>query len=134
MHLVRSGVKKTSIVDTNVLLRYLVGDDHQQQLRAKEWFKQAERGKKNLVLKPVVVAEACFVLESFYKNKRSEISEALSVLLAQKWLIVEDRVELLQLWPWYKQGLHFVDAFLLASAKEQNASILTFDLQLSKKS
>ena len=124
---------KKEILDTNVLLRFLVGDNKQQHQETERSFKEAEQHKRKIVLVPLVVAEACFVLESFYKKQRKEIAEALEVFLAQRWFEVEEREVLLSLWAWYRKGLHFVDSFLLAWAQAHKGTILTFDQSLSKK-
>lgn len=124
---------KQEVLDTNVLLRFLVGDHEKQHEVAERWFKEAEQHQRKIVVVPLVVAEACFVLESFYKKQRKEIADALEVLIAQRWLQVQEREVLLSLWPWYRQGLHFVDSFLLAWAQAHKGTILTFDQSLSKK-
>ena len=121
----------TEILDTNVLLRFLVGDNKSQQKQAQQWFTQAQKGKKKILIKPLVVAEACFVLESFYHQKREEIANAFELFLSQRWLSVPERKTLLALWPWYKKNLHFVDSFLLSWAKLNKSKILTFDKKLS---
>jgi predicted nucleic acid-binding protein len=124
--------RKPQVVDTNVILRFLVGDNKSQQRQARTWFLEAQEGKRKLVIKPLVVAETCFVLESFYRQKREEIAGAFEVFLAQRWLEVADRKTMLSLWQWYREGLHFVDSFLLAWAKENEGEILTFDRQIKK--
>lgn len=123
---------KEEVVDTNVLLRFFVGDDKSQQKQASSWFSQAQKGKRKLVIKSLVVAETCFVLESFYKKQRDEITDVFEVFLAQSWLVVEERDILLSLWDWYKNGLHFVDSYLLSWAKNKNSSIVSFDKKLTK--
>ena len=82
---------------------------------------------------PLVIAETCFVLESFYKKQRIEIAEAMEIFLAQRWLEVQEREVLLSLWPWYRKELHFVDSFLLAWAQTHTGDILTFDQSLLRK-
>lgn len=124
---------KEEIVDTNVLIRFFVGDNKLQQKQARSWFSQAQKGKRKLVIKVLVVAEACFVLESFYKKKRDDITDVLEVFLAQSWLVVEDRNILLSLWDWYNTGFHFVDSYLLSWAMNNNSSIVSFDKKLTKK-
>lgn len=121
---------KKEIVDTNVILRFLVGDDTIQQEKARELFLRAKKRERKLVIKTLVVAEVCFVLESFYKKRREEITEAFEVFLSQKWLEVEERDILLLLWSWYKKGLHFVDCYLLSWAKSNHSQIVTFDKKL----
>ena len=124
---------KKQILDTNVLLRFLVGDNERQQKEAQRWLKEAEERKRKIVVVPLVIAETCFVLESFYKKGRGEIANALEVFIAQRWLEVEEREVLLLLWSWYRQGLHFVDSFLLAWTQAHTGNILTFDQSLQKK-
>lgn len=123
---------KKEVVDTNVLIRFFVGDDKSQQKQASSWFFQAQKGKRKLVIKSLVVAETCFVLESFYKKQRREITDVFEVFLAQSWLIVEERDILLFLWGWYKKGLHFVDSYLLSWARNNNSLIVSFDKKLTK--
>ena len=120
----------TDLLDTNVILRYLVGDIKIQQEQARQWFAQAQEGKRKIVIKPIVVAEAAFVLESYYKKRRDEITDSFSVLLSQRWLMVEERDALLNMLPVYQSGKHFVDSFLTTSAKLTKAHVLTFDKKL----
>lgn len=122
------------LLDTNIILRYLVGDNAEQQNQSKEIFREAEQGKRKIYVKVLVIAEVCFVLESFYKKTKDEIANALEVFLSQKWLKVEDRPSLLTMWNWYRQNLHFVDSYLLALAKIDKFKLLTFDKELLKKS
>ncbi len=121
------------ILDTNVILRFLVGDEPEHQKSAKLWFGEAEKGRRRILILPLVVAEAVFVLESFYKKSRAEICEAMEVFLSQRWLIVEEREALLGTFKFYKQGLHFVDSHLLALARTRGGKVLTFDIKLKKK-
>ncbi|MEK7541588.1 MAG: PIN domain-containing protein [Patescibacteria group bacterium] len=122
------------ILDTNVLVRFLVGDNEAQQRRAAQWLKEAAAGRRTVIVSTLVIAEACFVLESFYKRPRGEIADALEVFLAERWLRVEDREVLLGVWPWYRRGAHFVDSFLRAKAQVEGAEILTFDKGLGRQS
>ncbi len=121
-----------NILDTNVVLRFLVGDNKEQQKQAIEWFKEAENGKREIFIPAIVVAEASFVLESFYKKNKTEIAEAMEVFLSQSWLKVENKKILTGLWAWYRLGFHFVDSFLLSCSKSDKYKILTFDQQILK--
>ncbi len=120
----------TSLLDTNVLVRFLVGDNAAQQKKAVEWFKSARDGERKIIVKPMVIAETVFVLESFYKLSREAITTALLPFLAIPVLVVEERNVLLHLWNDFLKGSHFVDAYLLASARSVNGEILTFDKDL----
>jgi len=124
------GKRIESIIDTNVILRFLVGDVPHQQEEARKIFSEAQKGTFKIHIKPLIIAEACFVLESFYKKSRDDISDAFEVFLAQKWLIVEDRNAMLSLWSHYRRGFHFVDSYILAWCTVKNAQLLTFDKDL----
>ena len=120
------------ILDTNVLLRFLVGDVPNQQKQASEWFRQSELGKIKIIIPTIVIVESCFVLETFYKKNRSEIADSLEIFISQRWLRIEEREILKKLWPYYRNKLHFVDSYLLAWQQIYYQGILTFDRQILK--
>jgi len=120
------------IIDTNIILRYLVRDVEPLYKKAVEIFKEAEKRKRKILVKPLIIAEACFVLESFYKKHSEEIADSLEVFLSQNWLKVEERDTMLNLWFWYRKNLHFVDSYLLSWAKINESKILSFDQKLIK--
>lgn len=120
------------ILDTNVIVRFLVRDDEDLYSRSVKVLKNASDKNKKLLVKSVVVAEVCYVLESFYEKNRQEIATAMESFLAQKWLDVEERDVLISIWPWYLKNLHFVDSYLIASAKTAGGKVITFDEKLAK--
>ena len=124
---------RREVLDTNVLLRFLVGDNEKQHAQAERWLKEAEIGKKKIVILPIVIAEAVFVLESFYKRSRVEIVRSLLVFISQRWLEVQDRETLSKMWSWYEQGFHFVDTILLAWSQVNEGAVLTFDAGIRQK-
>lgn len=122
-----------SILDTNVLVRFFVGDNTTQRTEAEQWFKEAERGTRSIVITPIVIAETSFVLESFYKQRRNSIADALEVMIGQRWLRVEERNVLLRTLSHYRKGLHFVDSYLRAWTTVHGGDILTFDKDLKSR-
>lgn len=124
---------KRKVVDTNVIIRFLVGDNLAQKKLAEDYFKQAEQEMLELIIYPIVVAEVCFVLQSVYKESRVDIVSSMQVLLSQRWLEVVDRSVLLGLWDNYLQGFHFVDSYLLSTLNEQKAELLSFDKKAIKR-
>lgn len=126
------GKKINYLLDTNVLIRFLVGDNSKQLAQAKNWFERAEEGEYKIIVSSIVIAETCFVLESFYQVTRQEIADKLQVFLGQRWLRIPNRQVLLALWPHYLKDFHFVDSYLMSQAKISNSNILTFDIKLKK--
>ncbi len=124
--------KKTELIDTNILVRFLTGDNPEQMKEAEKAFREAKKGMRTLLLKPLVVAETCYVLESNYKKPRELVCEAFNKMLTQKWLVVNEREELLFTISRYLEGIHFVDAYLTACASISGVGVLTFDKKLKK--
>ena len=126
------GQKINSCLDTNALVRFFTDDNQEQQKQVIEWFREAQKGRRIIVIEPIVIAETSFVLESFYKEKRVNIVDKLETFLGQRWLKIKSRRTLISMLEFYKKGFHFVDSFLLASAKLNNWQILSFDKKLLK--
>lgn len=121
-----------ALLDTNVLVRFLVKDNDVQHEQAEKWFREAEDGARKIVITPVVIAETSFVLESFYEQSRDRIADALEVFISQRWIQVEERDVLLGLWQYYRKGLHLVDSYLRAWVELRGGTILSFDKALNK--
>jgi predicted nucleic-acid-binding protein len=121
------------LLDTNVIIRFLLRDVESQYKQAYLWFKEAEQRAFTVVITPLVLAETCYVLSSFYKQDRETISATLNTFIEQPWMEVEEKAAIIATWPHYRAGLHFVDSFLLARAEVYDEDILTFDRQLQKR-
>jgi predicted nucleic-acid-binding protein len=124
---------KRMIPDTNVFLRFLVGDVATQHSEAVKIFKRGEMGRIQIVVIPFVIAETCFVLNKFYKQTYLEIAEAMESLLAPNWLEIEHKEALRGMWQNYREGMHFVDSFLLSMKKYENCELFSFDKKLLKR-
>jgi predicted nucleic acid-binding protein len=124
---------KKIIIDTNIIVRYLVNDVESQANEVEKLFIKAEKGDIELILLPIVVAETTYVLQNFYYKSLTEISKGLQLVLVQPWLILEHEKALLGLWSWYEKGQHFVDSYLLALEKYEGMEIFSFDKKLNNK-
>ena len=68
-------------IDTNILIRFLIGDDEQQAEKVYHIFKKTESEKSELFVPLLVVLELIWVLESVYAIPRTEILDSISELL-----------------------------------------------------
>jgi len=59
---------KRRLVDTNIIVRYLVQDHEKHAKAAGKLFEACDRGDVEIVVLPAVLAECVFVLESFYEH------------------------------------------------------------------
>lgn len=121
------------ILDTNIIARYLMDDVASQADEAEKLFRKAEKREVLLLVQPVVVAEACFVMQTYYKKSEVEISRVMQPFLSQHWLDLEHGQALLGMWRWYEEGNHFVDSYLLSLEKYEGIGIYSFDKKLNKR-
>jgi len=121
-------------IDTNILVRFLVGDDELQAQKVYKIFKKAESGKNELYVPLLVILELTWVLESVYEIPREEIVDSISELLLMPILKFEHHAALQQ-FTQVAQGNKYdlSDLIIAYSAKEQGCeSVITFDKKAPK--
>lgn len=114
-------------LDTNVVIRLLVGDDA-AQARAAERLVAAEP----CTLSTSVLMECEWVLRSGYKFEPARIATSLRALLALHHIDALDPVLTQQALQGYEAGLDFADA-LHAAQRHDGDRFLTFDRQLVRR-
>lgn len=121
-------------IDTNILVRFLVGDDEQQARKVYTIFKDAERNKEELFVPLPVVLELMWVLESVYVIERGSVIAALRELLLMPILKFE-HLSAVQQCLQAAQGNNFdlSDLLIAHVAQEQGCeTVLTFDRKAAK--
>ena len=78
-------------LDTNVLVRYLVGDDRSQTGRAVAFIGEATARGGTCFINTIVLCETVWVLESAYGYGRDEIAAVLEKMLATRQLEFESK-------------------------------------------
>ncbi len=122
---------KKKIVDTNVILRFLLGEPENQAKMAETIFSSAK--KETLFIPDIVIAEVIFVLLSYYKKEKQEIIDTLSNLLLSEVFDCNRSIILTALKKYETKSISFIDAYLLALRTENNyEEIITFDKKLYK--
>lgn len=120
------------IIDTNVIIRYLINDDSKLFIQAKQFLDQVKSGKIKCRLEQAVFTEVAFVLSSYYGVPREKIADVLHNLLLYKGIIVNDHaVFLLSLEIYKNSKLHIVDSILAANTQVHNLKLMSFDAELS---
>ncbi len=120
-------------VDANVILRYLVGDNPQQEAAARSLIDGLTPAKPGFICREVVV-EVAWVLERSYRLPRSRIAEALMDLTASDSLVVENSDDVAAAAHRYRQGgIGLSDLMILKAAEREGAKPLhTFDRRLAR--
>jgi predicted nucleic-acid-binding protein len=126
-------VSRRRLVDTNLIVRYLVQDHEKHAKAAGRLFEASDRGDLTIVVLPTVLAECVLVLESFYEHPREGIAKALGTLISSPGVeIIEAAVHLDALDRYRKTKVHFADCVIAATASAANIPVATFDQDFRK--
>jgi predicted nucleic acid-binding protein len=118
------------LVDTNIILRWLLGDHKELSPKAEKLVEEAS--PSTLLVTDVIVAEIVYVLRGTGRD-RKQTSEALlligrtSEFKYENEELVMSIINLLT-----KTSLDFADCYLLARAKREKLGLTTFDGPLEK--
>ena len=123
---------KKYIVDTNFIVRYLVADNEDQYMEAKELFESAREGKVQIQLEQSVFVEVIFVLSSFYEIPKEKIVDTMRSLLSYKGLETEKNLLQHALEIFQENTIHIVDAIVIARCNYSEKQVLTFDKKLKR--
>lgn len=124
---------KRKLIDTNLIVRYLVQDHEKHARAAGKLFDACDRGEMAIVILPVVLAECVFVLESFYERARGDIAATLSRLISSPNIDIErHEVYLDALDRYSRTKVHFVDCILAANAAADDMPVATLDQDFRK--
>jgi len=120
--------KRSSLVDTNVILRYLLADHPQFYEKAKDLFEKVRFGTEKVIILESVLTECVYVLMKFYKVPKEEVTDKLSALLRYRGVANDDKsVQLEALVIFAIQNIDMVDAILLARARIGQYNLISFD-------
>jgi predicted nucleic acid-binding protein len=120
-------VSKRRLVDTNLIVRYLVQDHEKHAKAAGKLFDACDRGDVVIVVLPAVLAECVFVLESFYEHPSGDIASALGRLISSPGVEIDAAINLDALDRYRKTKVHFVDCLIAATAATENMPVASFD-------
>ena len=115
-----------TLIDANVILRFLIGDNEEMLKTAA---KTIESGEAFTL--PSILAEVVYVLRGHYEVERSVIRDSLAHLLGQ--VTVEHPDVIIGALNYYAdRNIDFVDGILIARARLLGETVLTFDQKLNK--
>jgi predicted nucleic-acid-binding protein len=120
-------------IDTNILVRFLTGDDERQAKKVYSIFKKAETEKIELFVPLLVVLEMIWILEFVYEAARAEILDAIGDLLLMP-IFKFDQQPAIQQFIHSAQGNKYdlSDLLIAHSAKINGCeAVLTFDKKAS---
>jgi predicted nucleic-acid-binding protein len=124
---------KKYLLDTNILLRFLLGDHDELSPIAASLFQRAADREWLLILTDLGIAEAVWVLTSYYKLERKPVAESLAKLLVRAGVHCPDLDPVLDALARFKAtNCDFYDCYLAAQAVASGVGIASFDKDFSK--
>jgi predicted nucleic-acid-binding protein len=117
--------KRTAVLDTNLLVRYLTEDEPLKAEAVERLLNRAAKGEVRLVTPAVVVAELVWVLESYYKMAGAQIADLVDSLLQTSGLEVQDHRLIRRAVAAYRENkIDFVDAWIMAFARQRSVNLI----------
>lgn len=113
-------------IDTNIVVRYLTGDDPDQTTKARA---VVEAGQ--VFVSTTVLLECEWVLRSVYKFSRQKVIAALQAFLGLPGVATDHAAILVRAFDFAGHGMDFTDALHLSAANECEV-MLTFDRRFVK--
>ncbi len=113
-------------VDTNIIVRYLTGDDPAQADKVRALFSQEQ-----IFVPRTVLLEVEWVLRGVYEIPSERIIPALRALAGLPSVSVEDATLVAKAMDWADAGMDFADALHLAASTDCE-SFLTFDKRFAR--
>ena len=117
-----------NLIDTNLIIRFLVNDDPQKVNRVEKLLK--DKSNKNILL-DTVIAEIIWVLGSYYSLSKKEVVEKIAALIHAETVECNSFLLSRALTLWEENNISYIDAYLSAVAELGNITIYSYDRRLT---
>ena len=123
-----------AFLDTNVLLRHLVGDHEVHSPRATALMHRIERGEVRVRIAETVIFETVYGLARIYRQPKDKIRDGLLALLELSSLMLPSKPTIRRAFDFYVDlNMQFADAYHAALMERLKVSqILSFDRDFDK--
>ena len=116
------------VIDTNIILRYLLEDNEELSKKAIEII-----DNNQIFIPTEVIVETSYVLKKVYQEKKDKIYKVIQLLLEMENVNFENKETIELAFKTYaEKNLDIVDCMLYAYAKNEKYEVKTFDNKLAK--
>jgi predicted nucleic-acid-binding protein len=123
-----------SLIDTNVIIRFLAADIEELHRKSTEIFKRIYRGELQVEILGAVLMEVLFVMDKGYKDPKSVTAKALQEILMFRGVVNPDKHILIDALAIYaEKKIDFVDALICTKAKMESYGKISFDKDVTHK-
>lgn len=123
-----------ALLDTNVIVRFLVSDQSPKYKNLYSFFESLEYGKMKVELKLIVLFQVLFVLKSFYKVPKDQIANGITDLLKYKGIVIKNKTMIRRMMEmWRNKKFDIVDCYLIAILENDSQNLLySYDRDFDK--
>jgi len=127
-------MKNSVVVDTNVILRWLLDDDPTLSARARSFWGEVVDGEQAAFIAEGVLAETVFALQHYYQVERRAIRHRLEGLIGIRNVetanapVMKDALAIYEA----TRSLSFIDALALCHARHRGQPLMSYDAALNK--
>jgi predicted nucleic-acid-binding protein len=123
-----------SLIDTNVIIRFLAADVQEQHLLSVDIMNQIHTGERKVEILGEVLMEVLFIMVKQYKEAKKDVIEHLQTLLKLDGVVNNDKFILIEaLGMMRDKNIDFVDALICTKSVVQGYGKISFDKDVMKK-
>jgi predicted nucleic-acid-binding protein len=119
-------------IDTNILIRFLVGDDRKQMAQASELLERYSKDSR-IFINQIVLCEVVWVLLGAYKFSKDEVAKTIENLLMTEAFEIESRQEIWDALLDYRAASSDFADCLIGRKNKSNGCSSTFSFDKSLK-
>ena len=123
---------KIYLIDTNVILRYLMADHEKFSPKANAFMVKVSQEKTKAEIPAVVIVECVYVMEKFYRIPKHEITDTLSRILNFSGIVNPDKSEILEAITTYEVSNADIVDCLLAASSSPDRVVASFDKDFTR--
>ena len=124
--------KKVCLIDTNVVLRYLLGDHPKLSPKAAAFMSDVFEGTRKAEIPDVVIVECVYVMDKYYGVPKNEIVEKLSGILNFSGIVNPDRSRILEALLRYSNSSADIVDCILAAHSSPAKIVVSFDKDMER--
>lgn len=123
---------KKIVIDTNVILRFVLNDDKNQLSEVKKLFEAIEEGQFQPYISSIILLEIHFVLTKIYKFSFDEVGDVFDRVMEMRNLTIIEKTHSIQAVEVYKKYKIKMGDCLIATQIPKGGMLVTFDKDFSK--
>ena len=123
-----------ALLDTTVLIRFLIADKSPKYRKLYSFFKTLEQGETRVELKLIILFQSVFFLKSFYKVPKEHIVDGMMDLIGYKGINIKEKTIVRRTMElWRDNNLEIVACYLVACSEGDTQNLLySYDRDFDK--